>query len=335
MALWRVSSAGGVPERLTLGSGPETDPCLAANGSVLAYTTGGDIFNDYIMIISTDNGAHRLLIGLDNAYHPALSSDGKMMCFVSNRHEGTRELWLRNMRDGHPDGDPWRFTEQPGSAAHPCFSPDGRWIAYYRIHGAIRRIWIAPTDGGQAWPFTANEGENIHPAWAPDGRQLAFVSNRDSVYSVFVAPVRDGQRTGEPVLLSPPGLPCSMPSWSPDGRQIAFNGTFDDRNAICLIATDGSEKMRVLNLAAAPHMVHWNQASGLLWVSGLWDGELGIRVVDPETGTAKELPQPVRFENDLSLAYFNTDALGAQVVYSRPTRLGNIWILEAAEGSLF
>ena len=58
---------------------------------------------------------------------PALSSDGKLLVFASDRsNEGHLDIWLQQIGGR----DPVRLTRDPADKMDPAFSPDGTRIAY-------------------------------------------------------------------------------------------------------------------------------------------------------------------------------------------------------------
>lgn len=68
-----------------------------------------------------------------------------------------------------------------GEGANPQASPDGRWLACFRVDGPANRLWLLPTDGAQAVavegaPTPAGPAAFLPaPAWSPDSRQVVIV----------------------------------------------------------------------------------------------------------------------------------------------------------------
>ncbi|MFN8499590.1 MAG: S9 family peptidase [Anaerolineae bacterium] len=105
-------------------------------------------------------------------------------------------------------------------------SPDGRWIAYVRVHpdrlknGYRRAIWVAAADGSTPpRQFTGGLGSDSAPRWSPGGARLAFQSTRDGDKDQIYVLRFDG---GEAQALTHLPHGARSPVWSPDGRQIAF-----------------------------------------------------------------------------------------------------------------
>lgn len=128
----------------------------------------------------------------------AWSPDGRMLVLVSNRTPDP---------DAEPDrddlfllpasgGEVVCLATPQGSKAHPSFSPDGQWIAYYAQEGVgisykNQNLWVVPVDGSvparnltgpydlHAHPWTLNDmgqPEVMPPVWSPDSQRLYFAS---------------------------------------------------------------------------------------------------------------------------------------------------------------
>ena len=149
---------------------------------------------------------------------PAFVPDFSGIVFVSDRAWGYR-LWVQPLRAGQAVGVSVKLTDQPGTVANPAVSPDGRWVAYYRVFEGQRDIWIAPTAGGPAQQFTKNPAADVQPAWSPDGTRLAFVSDRSGINQVWVSGVRDGRAVGTASQITAGNRAC----WAPGvvaGREV-------------------------------------------------------------------------------------------------------------------
>ena len=159
---------------MTLGAGPERHPTVSRDGNTLVYSAA--LGNPNIVIHDLQIGTESTFGGSRDDQMPAFVPDLSGIVFVSDRAEGYR-LWVQPLRAGQAVGVSVKLTDQPGTVANPAVSPDGRWVAYYRVFEGQRDIWIAPTAGGPAQQFTKNPAADVQPAWSPDGTRLAFVSD--------------------------------------------------------------------------------------------------------------------------------------------------------------
>ncbi|MBI2687564.1 MAG: serine/threonine-protein kinase [Acidobacteria bacterium] len=150
---------------------------------------------------------------------PAISQDGKLVTYVSDRAAGdTMELWVRQIEGG----DPVQLTQGLGSCRDPAFSPDGSKIV---VHCGAEPggIYVVSTLGGL--PKRLGEGER--PQFSPDGSQVSYMSSapsgRGAAPSIWIVPAGGG--TGKE--LKPNKVLSDTPVWSPDGKGILYLGFGD------------------------------------------------------------------------------------------------------------
>ncbi len=185
LAIWRVPSEGGTPQRITTGTALESHPDISSDGKRLCYSTGDTRYQTFILDRKT--GTETLLRALASDTMAAISPDNGKIVFTSNRGVPNYNLWILPLSAGVPLDPPYRLTNPPGNASHPTFSPDGNWIAFYRIIREARDIWIAPVSGGQPIQFTNEPSRDMHPAWSPDGRKIAFIAEEGGIGKLMVA----------------------------------------------------------------------------------------------------------------------------------------------------
>lgn len=83
------------------------------------------------------------------------------------------EIWMKNLKTGE--------TTLLGNGYQPCFSPDGKQIAYvkYSSDAKSTSIWIMNIDGSDQVQVTdAKKGFALSPRWSPDGKRLIFQSSK-------------------------------------------------------------------------------------------------------------------------------------------------------------
>ena len=329
-ALWRVSARGGTPERVTLGSSRESSPSLSRDGKRFAYATRPS--EEDILIRDTRSGNTVLLPGLKGANHPSIAPDNSSIVFVSDRLGPNTDLWRQPLGPQGKPGEPVRLTDHPGNASQPVFSPDGKWIAYYRIVGTDRDIWIVSPFGGQPTQFT--RGLSVaSPAWSPEGSRIAFNEMRGDTVSILVASVKDGKPAGPATRVPTGDLNAYAPTWSPDGSLLAFVGVKDEKTDIWTVRSDGRGQPRQVTHGATALRARWEGPTGQLLVSGTWGGsEYEIRRVWLDGSRTESLDPPVR-QGEFG-ALFDVSRDGGLIAYCRQKKLdGNIWVLEAEKGS--
>ena len=85
----------------------------------------------------------------------------------------------------------------------PCFSPDGKYIAYDRQTAPKQEdIYVLRLEDGMETPLIEHPADDDVIGWTPDGKSFLFRSNRlgagDDAWAV---PLADGKTAGEPYLV--------------------------------------------------------------------------------------------------------------------------------------
>jgi Tol biopolymer transport system component len=340
-ALWRISAAGGRPVRITTGTASESSPSVSLDGSRLAYST---LIEDYrLVLLDLDSGQERTLEEDCSLEQPAISPDKSLLVYTANR-EGMRfDLWSQPLVDGAPHGSPRRLTDQEGNASHPVFSPDGRWIAYYRALGSSRNVWIVSSTGGRPYQITNHPAQEIQPTWSPDGAFLAFVSSRDSILpspntqtsQIWLVPVDEGRPSGPPRQLTSGDKSVTSPVFSPNGEEIAFICKKNAESDVWVVPIDGGSPPRRLTDGAGAGRLRWIGPPGdALLVSGNWrTSRDSLRKASVHDGRVTSFVPEIVFGIQTPFHNFDVSPDGRLICYTRQERKGSIWVLEAEAGS--
>ena len=177
-----------------------------------------------------------------------VSPDGRTIAFAGHK-EGepvnVRHIWTLPFEGGVPK----QLTDESDMDSYPCWSPDGRQIAFVRARprerlktfGVVPKgdIYIIPAVGGDPRRITS-ESDRVfsatHVRWSPDGKLLAYFSRpyEDSAVGNLNIISTNG---GEPqVVATTQGVYMHLElAWSPDSRRIAFNA--DQRGKIIKIVS--------------------------------------------------------------------------------------------------
>jgi Tol biopolymer transport system component len=340
-ALWRVAADGGRPVRVTTGTASEASPSISSDGMRLAYSTSIEDF--HLALLDLASGVEQTLKEDCSLQQPAIAPDKKQLLYTADR-EGMRfDLWLQPLVDGAIRGTPRRLTDHPGQASHPVFSPDGQWVAYYRILDESRDIWIVPSEGGRPIQFTEDPAPDIQPTWSPDGSLLAFVSQRGEngmpaqiteKFQIWVASVFNGRRIGLPSMITQGDISALAPVFSPDGREIAFIGRKGPESDVWIGPVDGSAPPRRITHGAGAERLRWSAAHNALLVSGNWrTSRATLRQVSLDDGTVSDLEPEVVFGFRTIYCNFDISPDGRFLCYMRQEKKGNVWILESEDVS--
>ncbi|HYM10748.1 MAG TPA: protein kinase [Bryobacterales bacterium] len=148
--------------------------------------------------------------------YPALSSDGKLLAYASDRaSDGNLDIWVQQIGGGNPI----RLTTNGADDLEPSFSPDGTRIVF-RSEREGGGIYVVPALGGVEQRI-ADLGRG--PRFSPDGTWIAYWVGDLSYFGrrhVFVIPAIGGQ----PREVRPDFYSASRPLWSPDSKHLLFRG---------------------------------------------------------------------------------------------------------------
>ncbi len=144
---------------------------------------------------------------------PAVSPNGALLVYASDRGGANLNLWVQPL----PEGEPVEVTHDDTDAREPSFSPDGSRIAF-RSERAGGGIYVVPALGGTE-RLVAAKGRR--PRYAPDGRRIAFrTGGRGSRSEAWVV----DEAGGAPLRLAQELFLASDPAWSPDGSAVVVVG---------------------------------------------------------------------------------------------------------------
>lgn len=100
--VWKVSTAGGEPERLFEFPSRVYDICFSADGkSLFLVSDAGTAHNDlwHVPLSDPARGARRITTGIADEERPSVSADGRWLIFSDNRR-GTTSVTVRDLETG-------------------------------------------------------------------------------------------------------------------------------------------------------------------------------------------------------------------------------------------
>jgi eukaryotic-like serine/threonine-protein kinase len=139
----------------------------------------------------------------------ALSPDGRTLAFATVGADGSANLSVRPLADATA-----RTIPGTAGAQQPCFSPDGRWLAY--LVGNV--IWKVQIDGGAPVMVSPTGVGPVGLTWTIGGILLVGTSN-----GLFSVPASGGQTR---LLVKPDSasgdIYFNQPHALPDGNTVLF-----------------------------------------------------------------------------------------------------------------
>jgi Tol biopolymer transport system component len=156
---------------------------------------------------------------------PALSPDGSLVAYFTEKDFYSVDLWLADGKTGKPmhrilksgissNYETYRFINSQAN-----WSPDGKYLAFAAKRGPRDEILVVDAARNRTVDRIKLKLSGVTtPAWSPDGQQLVFTGYDGGLSDLFVVN-RDGSGLRR---LTQDKYADLHPVWSPDGKTIAF-----------------------------------------------------------------------------------------------------------------
>jgi tricorn protease len=126
------------------------------------------------------------------------------------------DLWIADS-DG---SQPRRLTVDKGIESDPCFSPDGKLIAFSAQYDGNTDVYIIPVEGGIPTRLTWHPGADLVRGFTPDGKKVLFASQQSVFSSRYYQLYTVGLIGGFPEKLEIPNAWSA--SYSADSKYMAY-----------------------------------------------------------------------------------------------------------------
>jgi hypothetical protein len=167
--------------------------------------------------------------GADIFLAPSLSSDGKLIAFISTgsflRGEVFFDLWLGNAETGKRIKRLVKSTTDPDYEelrliySQSAFSPDGSLLAFTAQRSGKDVMYLLDVRKRRTkMRFDLPLEGILSPSFSPDGKRIVFSGNKGGITDLYIVDV-DGKNLRQ---LTNDRYGDLQPQWSPDGRTIAF-----------------------------------------------------------------------------------------------------------------
>ena len=293
--LWVVPVDGG--EARQLGSGDGVMPRWSPHGHRIVFQTrlGTNAQMDIMTMPAQGGEPTPVLSDTATDWSPTWSPDGRFIYFISDRG-GSMNLWRIPVGEesGRPSGEPEPVTTPATFAAHPCFSADGRRVAFSSVL-MRQNLQIAPFNpqtfvmSEPTW-LTTGSRQWSSPDPSPDGAWVAFYSRDLPEGDIYVIRA-DGTGLRQVTVGEPMDR---VPRWSPDGELIAYFSTGGGQIQAWTVRADGSD-IRQMTVGEGASIVVWSPDGATVAANGFWstNGAKALFLLDPSRPQERrELPAP-------------------------------------------
>jgi Tol biopolymer transport system component/DNA-binding winged helix-turn-helix (wHTH) protein len=240
------------------------------------------------------------LNGLPREGDASFSPDGNQVAFVWAGEKG-KYAHIYVSQIGATDS-PRQLTSTGEGAWEfaPVWSPDGRYIAFFRFDEKERALAIyvtAALGGSERRLYSVKSHRKVDALdWSTDGKYLAFpdAANPSDASQIFLLSLDTLEV--HPVTSPPVGiLGDSSPAFSPDGKSLAFvRDTLDVREIYVLPLSGGSPVQITPVQITFDHAdiqgIAWTPESDKLIFSSSRRGTRSLWSVSPTGGTPQRLP---------------------------------------------
>ena len=233
---------------VTISQSIETDGDISADGNYFFYSSNmdGGNFDIYLRLMG-DITTVRLTAHPSKDTSPVFSPDGKRLAFVSFRDDPEGDIFILKLKpeellkraaSGEEipplDSEAVNITieKNPDTGviinkkdSSPCWSPDGKLIAFSSISKGESGIWLMDRDGGSQRKISSKDG--VYPAFSPDGKKIVYVSYSENIYGdIYSVEITSGRTerltAGDSIKL--------YPSYAGGSDKIIYSSIEDDTN---------------------------------------------------------------------------------------------------------
>ena len=141
--------------------------------------------------------------------------------------------------------------------ASPCWSPDGKKLAFVSDRAGNPRIYTINADGSglTMLPKVPDGVDAVTPAWSSDNK-IAYATRIRSTGNYVIA-VYD-MKTGENKVVSRGGGNWESPGWAADNRQVVCKRTVNGKSSLWIVDTRNGRERELLRTGTKLYDPAWS-----------------------------------------------------------------------------
>ena len=149
-----------------------------------------------------------------------------------------------------------RLTRGIAVEASPCWSPDGRRIAYVSDETGRPRIYTIAVNGSSRKRLPSIGIEAVTPDWSSDGK-IVYATRIGGAYTVAVLDLKTGENRR---VTEEPGV-WESPAWAPDRRHVVCKRSDGPRSSLYVIDTLTGKARKLVATSNNLSMPSWSKAA--------------------------------------------------------------------------
>lgn len=227
------------------------EPCWFPDGNSIGYSKYNRAGMDVIQTMLNPKRSRVLTSFRGINSGAAISPDGRNLAVILSPDHKV-DLYVMPTGRG---GVRRRLTSGISVEASPCWSPDGREIAFVSDETGVPKINIISIDGRNRRVLKALGSDAVTPDWSSDNK-IVYATRIQGVYTIAVYDLKTGENTR---ITDEPGV-WESPAWAADNRQVVCKRSDGRRSALYVI---DSWTGRVRLLVSTPYnlsMPVWSRA---------------------------------------------------------------------------
>ena len=191
LQIWVLEVESGAQTQLTDLNGNNFNPAWSPDGKQVAFANFGRFIDVFAVYLMDADGRNLSRLSLDfQETDPIWTPDGQWLLYVIHARDHQYFFWRSSQTDyATPEPfDPTSFYGRMGEVDEPAITADGSFMAYTRLEGNSRQIWIVEfkSRGGSTTLLTSGYNQEYHASWSPDGQWIVFTSERDGNPEIYV-----------------------------------------------------------------------------------------------------------------------------------------------------
>ncbi|HEU4386425.1 MAG TPA: winged helix-turn-helix domain-containing protein, partial [Blastocatellia bacterium] len=299
-------------ERLTTGTGLDTDIAISRDGKKIAFTARTERTRLWSLPFDAASGkvegpGQPVSAAGKDAFFPDLSADGESLVFVTQR-AGQEEVWEKSLKTGRET-----LLRAPDESTRviPRWSRDGSHLVYSRLrpnpeNAEIQRtIVIVAASGGEERTLTSlGTSIEVPLDWSGDGEWVLASSERQTpgrslicAYPVSAVPHAESKAR---VITSHPEDNLWQARFSPDNRWISFCAArvFEAGvSTIYVVPAAGGEWKRITEGRYFDDKPRWSPDGKTLYFVSNRTGFFNVWGIRFDVATGQSVGEPFRVTN--------------------------------------